>query len=68
MLATIHRFIGDQTGASSLEYGLAISLAIAGAIGVANEAGARIEFLFRGITDVLDAATAGRLAVPPPTH
>jgi Flp pilus assembly pilin Flp len=68
MLATLRRLVADQNGASSLEYGLAISLAIAGAVGVANEAGERIEFLFRGITDVLDAAAAGRLVIPPPTQ
>ncbi|MGQ0677881.1 MAG: Flp family type IVb pilin [Rhodospirillales bacterium] len=65
MLAATRRFIGDQNGATSLEYGLVISLAIAGAIGVANEVGARMDFLFRGVTDVLNAAAAGRL-IPPP--
>lgn len=65
MLAAIRRFIGDQNGATSIEYGLVISLAIAGAIGTANEVGARMEFIFRGVTDVMSAATAGR-AIPPP--
>lgn len=65
MLAAIRRFIGDQNGATTLEYGLVISLAIAGAIGVANEVGSRIDFLFRGVSDVIEAATAGR-SIPPP--
>ena len=41
------------------------SLVLAGATAVANEAGARIEHVFRGVTDVLNAASAGRL-IPPP--
>ncbi len=60
MLAAIRRFLGDQNGATSIEYGLVISLAVAGAIGVANEVGARVEFLYRGVTDVMNAAIAGR--------
>ena len=64
MLAAIKRFIGDDSGASTIEYGLMISLALAGATALANEAGARIEYVFRGVTGVLNAAAAGRL-VPP---
>jgi Flp pilus assembly pilin Flp len=65
MLATFRRFLGDQNGAATIKYGLMISLAFAGAIGVANEVGARIEFIFRGVADVINAATAGR-PIPPP--
>ena len=65
MLAAIRRFLGDRNGAASIEYGLIISLATAGAIGVANEVGARMDFLIRGVADVIDAATAGRV-IPPP--
>lgn len=65
MLATMQRFLRDESGSSTVEYGVVISLAITAAVGVANEAGDQLEMLYRGINQVLDAVASAQTVARP---